>query len=194
MLSAIAAQVVRPVYLLKLEFVGSTLYLSSLNNDISWSAQTWLGNGSLIDLDGIQEISNARASGWRAMLNGSDNTIVSLALGNTNQSKKGYLYLGLLDSSEALIADPEQIAEGEFDSADIASSGSETSVVLNFENQILTGKKITELRYTHFSQRSIFPSDDGFQYVNLLEDWSGFWGKSGKTPRHARKRKTGGRN
>lgn len=191
MITAIAESVIRPVYLFKGEFEGSTLYLSSIQKNVSFDSQTWLGNGSIIDFGDIEESSDGRATGWQAILNGADQTLVSLALGNTNQTKLGTLYLGLLDSSEALIADPEQIASGFFDSAIIEETGERCTITLLYENELLLSRRIAELRYTHFSQQSIFPGDDGFEYTNLLEDWSGFWGKSGRTPRLRRKRKQG---
>lgn len=191
MLSAIAADVVRPCFLAELEFVGSTLYLSSVSRDVSHLSQNFLGNGLFIGLDGIQESLDVDAFGWSVTLQGADSALMSLVLGSVNQSKNGIIYLALLDSNEQSIASPEEIAHGYFDYAEIDDSGSESSIVLNYESELLGLSRIQEFRYTHFSQQALFPNDFGFQYAAQAEDWNGFWGKSGKAPKPQRKRKKG---
>ncbi len=190
MLTAISQQVIRSCLFVKLEFIGTTLYLSSLTTNINWDSQTWLGNGLLMGVDGIEEVLDLKAVGWTVRLEGSNATLVSLALGSTNQSKKGYFYFGILDSTETLVLDPELLQVGNFDTAVIEDSGDRSSIVLHYESELIQRSRSKELRYTDFSQQAIFPGDRGFQYAPQAEDWSGFWGKAAR-PRHRRKRKVG---
>lgn len=189
--SAIAAQVVRPVLFVSMEFLSvSTLFLNSSNQNIGWNTQTWLGNGLLYGVEGLQETEEISSFGWRVKLSGEDSSLISLILASGNQGQIGRVYLAALDSTEALIVDPELVAKGYFDYAQIEDTGKEASITVNYETDLQAMKRIQDFRYTHFSQQALFPGDKGFEYASAAEDWSGFWGKSHRVPRVRRKRHT----
>lgn len=190
MQTAVAGSVIRTCLLAKLEFTSTDVYLTSLARNVSWSSQTWLGNGWLRPFSAIGENVDLRASGCSIALGGLDATTISLILNSSKQGKKGYLYLGLLDSSYALISDPQLIFLGRFDSADIVDSGTDASVRLNYESELIRLQRINEYRYTDASQQALYPGDLGFQYSAQAADWSGFWGKAAR-PKFIRRRKTG---
>lgn len=188
MLSALQAQVVRPIYLTKIEFVGSDVYLSSTNNNVSWNAQTWLGNGQLkSSINGIHEQGDTEATGCKVVLEAFDSALMSLLLTATNRSKTASIYLGALDSSEAIIVDPQLVYSGYFDNVEFTENGEQSQATMSFENELIGLKRINEFRYTHESQQVYFPGDLCFEYAALVPDWSGFWGKAAR-PKRTKKR------
>lgn len=191
MISAAQATVVRPLFLVSIQYTASVLYLCSANKNYSWSAQTWLGNGQLYDIQGLEEVMEVQANGFSIELAGADSTLVSLSLGSLNQSYIGTVYLALLDGSDAIISDPEQIATGFLDYAEIAENGENSRIVFYYETDFLRVQRVQEFRYTHMSQQALFPGDFGFWWAHGAEDWSGFWGKSARRPLPIRKRKQG---
>lgn len=188
--SAIAAQVVRPILFVSMEFLSvSTLFLNSTSINVTWSSQIWLGNGLLYGVEGLQETEEISAFGWRVKLSGEDSSLISLILASGNQGQIGRVYIGALDSTETLIVDPELVAKGYFDYAQIEDTGKEASITVNYETDLQAMKRLQDFRYTHYSQQALFPGDKGFEYASAAEDWSGFWGKSHRAPRVARKRR-----
>lgn len=176
MQSAIQADNVKPVLFLEIEFVGSTLRLTSHSDDISFNSQTWLGNGWMNPFSSINETTDIRAENCQLKITGADAAALALAFNSTNQSKKCRIYLGCLDSSNALIADPAEIFNGNFDTAEITDDGQNADIILDYESDLIRLQKSDEFRYTDQSQQVLFPGDTGFRYVPSVSDWTGFWG------------------
>lgn len=188
MQTALAASVLRICLLVELETTGSTIYLTSLDRNISYSAQTWLGNSWLRPFSDISEVADLSSTGCQIRLGGLDSTAVSAILQTFTKSKTGTVQLGLLDSSYALISSPLIIFKGKFDHAELFEDGESASAILTYESTLLRQKESNEFRYTDQSQQSLFPGDKGFQYAAQAADWSGFWGRAAK-PQRIRKRK-----
>lgn len=188
MQNALFAQVVRPCLLAKIETTGSTIYLCTLDRSISFDGQTWLGNGWLRPFGGVDEGTDLSPQGCALMLGGIDATAISAILGTLTRSKLGTLYLGLLDSSHALISSPFIIFQGTFSHAEIVEDGDTANASLVYESQLVRSKEANQFRYTDQSQQALFPGDLGFQFASKVADWSGFWGKAGR-PRIIRRKK-----
>ncbi len=184
LLTALQALVVRPVYLVKMEFTGSDLYLSSTIKNISYDSQTWLGNGLLkSSFDGVHEVGDVQATGVKIKLEAYDAALMSLLLTGLTRSKTASIYIGALDSSHDLVLSPQLIYKGFFDSVAFGESGNASEAIVSYENELITLRNINEFRYTHESQQIYFPGDLCFQYTDLIADWSGFWGKAAKVKR-----------
>lgn len=193
LLSALQAQVVRPIYLTKIQFVGSDLYLSSTTENKSWNSQTWLGNGLLQNsISGIHEQGDSRATGCSITLCNYDSGLMSLLLNSLNRSKTASVYLGAMDSSEAIIVDPQLVYQGYFENVQLTENGMKSEAILFYENEIIGLRRINEFRYTHESQQVYFPGDKCFEYTALVPDWSGYWGKAERPKRITKKDKTKG--
>jgi hypothetical protein len=180
--------VVKPVWLVKLEFITNPnsassvnnityLYLSSRRIDVSWSGQLWLGNGWLRGFDGLNEAKDQTSTSLGIILGGYDPNLVSLVLSSTRQVLQCQVYFGLLDTSNNLIADPYLLYPGSFDSAEINEAAEDATITLRYENDLTKARKLNVFRFTHQSQQALFPGDLGFQYVSQAADWSGFWGQ-----------------
>ena len=117
-----------------------------------------------------------------------DSAIMSLRLGQTNQSKVGEVYLGGFNENDTLIPSPTLIFKGFFETCSFTETREGTVAEVSFENDLIKLNRQKELRYTDKSQQSLYPGDLGMQYVAAAEDWSGFWGTAPKVKR-IRKRK-----
>jgi len=167
---------VRPFYLFYAEFEGTTLRLCSCSRDLLWGGNYWLGNGWFRGPSSIRETGNIESTGIEVILSGVPATILSLILSYGRQNLPGILYLGLLDSSYAVIADPFILFEGGFDVGKIKKSSSENSVSLSYESHLSSLRRRREVRYTDQQQKLWYPGDKGFEFAAGLENWTGFWG------------------
>lgn len=191
-IDAMAADANRPFYLVAIELASTTLRLSTLNRDISWSSQTWLGNGQLRGFGAVREGRDIAADGIEVKIAGEPSTMISIALQSVRQNKPATLYLGYLDSSLAVIADPVVLFKGVVDTCKIVDQPDVATVSFGIESRLVNLQRASGLRFNHQSQQSIFPGDLGFQYVEFLQDYSWYWGKPGKNPRRKRRRRNRG--
>lgn len=191
MLTAMDEDVVRPIYLIQLEFDTDTLRLNTSARDVSWNSQTWLGNGILKDFPTIYDDDDLTIEGLTVRLAGVTESMVALVLGQTLNQKSGVLYFGLLDANFALIADPIQIFQGWLDVPKIVETFEDTVIELDYESELIDFDVPREHRYTHDNQKAFYPSDLGFEYVASLQDKSIVWGrpKSEKVKKGKKKKK-----
>lgn len=185
--SALAASVIRPVYLIDIETASSTLYLSTATHPITYNSNSYSYSGQLKTIPEITDTNELRATGCRIELDGASSALLATALTMT-QSKKATVRIGLLDANYALIADPITLFIGYFDFAEIGDDAESPTVIFNFESDLLKLGRAGTFRMTDAIQQNLFPGDKGFQYAPLLEDWAGYWGKATRTRVRNRRR------
>jgi hypothetical protein len=178
MQSAISQQTVRPVFLVSLEFGASTVvYLNDRTFDITWGGHTYLGNGWLRPLKTVEETSDVKAVGCEITLNGTIAELLSYALVDARISNRGRVWLGMLDSTNSLIADPYQIFAGKLDIPTIQVDETTITLTLAYESDLRGLERPNEFRFTDQSQKALYSDDKGFEYVVTVEKWDGYWGK-----------------
>jgi hypothetical protein len=178
MQTELAASSAVPVYLVQIGFSSLTLRLSSLNRDISWDSQTWLGNSWLMPIRPVQETAEVRAVGVEIQLVGISSSLLSLALQNAAQNQNAIIYLGMLNSSGAVITDPVTLFKGKVDTVELVDSVDLPSVSIRCESNLARLDRPQNFRYTNENQKAMFAGDLGFAFMQSLEDWTGWWGKS----------------
>jgi hypothetical protein len=188
MQTAIAQSTIRPIYFAELEFESQTIRLTSATRDITWDSETWLGNGWLKPLNAIDESAQLRATGCQVILSGLPSSLIAVVLGQSIISKKGTIWLGLLDSSMAIITDPYLIFKGYLDVPEIDDSHEDGTVALNYESDLISLDRPVEYRYSDQAHQALFAGDLGFQYTPQMEDWNGFWGKAERVKWKKRRR------
>lgn len=179
----------RPAIFFEATFISATIRLWTGIGDITWNSLTWLGNGWLGLPSGGDETEELQATGMQILLTGVPQAIISLVLQEIKQGAAGTLYLGFLDSSGAVIADPYPIFIGKADTATINEGIDSASISITYESKMIDFERSKEFRYTLESQRYFFPADTGFRYVSFLQDWTGFWGQQKNKPEKKKKRR-----
>jgi len=97
----------------------------------------------------------------------------------------------MLDTSGAVIADPYPVFNGLFDMAEISEDSETPQVTLKYESRLIELEKTKDFRYTTESQRLFNNTDKGFEYVDGLQDWQGFWGRAKKKLKKKKREKKG---
>ena len=162
--------------------VGDPIRLWTGQTNITFSGDIYQGNGWLHDVSPIKETTKTEAVGARVTLTGVPLELISLVLqNNLEQGASGKIWLGFLNSAEALIADPHLIFEGDFDYTTIQDSGTTAEISVHYESTQVALRRPKTHRYTDEGQQALFPNDRGFEYVAFLKDWSGFWGQQEAT-------------
>ena len=170
-------QVLRPALLVELWLQGQPLRLTSAQKDIIWSGNTYVSNGWLLPIEGIQESTEIGRYGFDLTLSGVNVALLSLILNNNNKGELGIINLALFDDNGALVGAPIVLYKGNIDSCQIDDKFENPSILIHLENEMSRFDTSQNYRFTAESHASYYSDDLGFQYVSKLENWSGFWGK-----------------
>jgi hypothetical protein len=176
-LDALSAQHVALVTFAKLEFPSGTLYLHNSIGTYTWGGEDWLGTGDLGEISQIEEGSDISPYKITLTLSGLDPTISGAALTEDYYLQPVTVYLGALDSSDDLIADPTVIWEGAMDQmiVSVAASGGD-SISLTAESELARFTNASNLKYTDVQLQSDFSGDLGFSLLADIEGAKLRWG------------------
>lgn len=179
-LTALAAaevvkQDVAPVVFCELEFDSGTLHLWSGLGTIDWDGDTYTGAGNVMDLTPVEETVEVRAAGVELTLSALPAATVALALLDARQGNKGRFWLGFLDSTGAIIADPYPVFVGLLDVPSMNEQGDTADLKISYENRLIGLLKANDRRYTPEDQHVDHPGDTGFDFVAGLQDASIVW-------------------
>jgi hypothetical protein len=168
--------------LAELEMISTTTRLTNFHRDISWNSQTWLANGWFQGINAANENGDINATGCQVDLAGVPSSTIALILSELNHSKRGTIYLGFLDGSNeasvSIIGTPLTLFKGFCDVPILTDNSERAAISISYESELIRMDKTKSLRMTAESQAARFPGDKGFDYAALIEDWTGFWGKS----------------
>lgn len=174
--NALQADAVNPIFLVAAYFDGGTTRLWSGLGDLSWNSQTWLGTGSLIQIDTLEEPQEIKANGTKVTLSGIPSANIALALDEPYQGRPLEIYLGAMDSSNTVIVDPVQMFSGFMDIMSITEGSETASITMTVENRLIDLERARISRYTSGDQNILYPADKGFDFVPDLQDKRIKWG------------------
>jgi hypothetical protein len=175
--SAMAAPLVRIVYFVELQFSSATVYLSTLNQPVTWGGNTWQGLGSLSTISQVSESDSLTTSPVNFSLNVAQAEWLALAVGavETYRGLPAIMYFCPLDTSFQLIDTPVKCWTGVMDMMSIDANGAEGTITLKCETSAFGLKRASSFRMNAAQQRSIYPTDSGFDYVNDLINNPAVW-------------------
>ena len=174
--SALQADAVKPIFLVAAYFDGGTTRLWSGLGDLSWDSQTWLGTGSLLSIGTLEEPHEIKANGTQVTLSGIPSTNIALALDEPYQGRALAVYLGAMDSSNAIVVDPVLMFSGFMDIMSISESSETATITMTVENRLIDLERARISRYTSGDQNIKYPADRGFDFVPDLQDKRIKWG------------------
>jgi hypothetical protein len=165
----------RPVYLVKLEYDSADVLVNSTNRSIIFDGDTYLGVGNFGQISAADEDSELRAQGIEAALSGVDGANISIALDEDYQGRDATIWLGFLDSSYEIIADPFIIFKGRMDTQKI-SVGAVAQIILSIENRFVDWDRPRVTRYNNEGQHATYTDDAGLEFVEQTTEKVIFWG------------------
>jgi len=174
------AKVVRPIYLVDLQFSSGSIYLWSGMGDLSYNSNTYLGVGDLLDIGAIKESTELVANGATVTLGGIKQSLLTLARDEPYQGRPLTIRLGAFDENTALISSPVILFAGFMDVMTIADAGETSVIKINAENKLITFQRKKVRRNTAEDQKIDHPNDKAFEFVSKIKEKEIFWGKSSK--------------
>jgi len=167
-----------PVLFLELETADGISRAWSGYGTMQWNGQSWIGLGHLAGVSPIEETGDVQAKGVALSLSGIPQTLISLALGSVRQGMPVRLWLGALDATGTVIADPYLTFQGRFDTAIVDEGAESATITIQAENRLIDLERPRERRYTPEDQAIDYPDDRGLDYVASIQDKALVWGRS----------------
>lgn len=176
--NAIAATNVSPFLLFEGVFSSGYVRTWTGYGDLSWNGKTWLGVGTLGGVSAVQETAEIQANGITVTLNGIPSEMVSLLLQEVQQGNSGKVYIGFLDASNQIIADPYLMFEGRLDIPSLQENGDSATISITYESRLIDLQKPRETRLTDQEQQRLYPGDKGCEFVPAMKEATINWGRA----------------
>ena len=173
--AALAADNVRWICFVKLEFDSGTHYYTNAPYNFTWDGQTWTGLGRLGSINPIHETDSLEANGLQLILSVVDSTIAALALSEHYQGRPGSVWLAPLSEGYGVLADPVLLFRGRMDAMPI-SLGKQANIGLTIESRLADWDRPRVRRYNNADQQAEYAGDRGFEFVEALVEKQILWG------------------
>jgi len=174
--TAAADEVVRPVALVRLDFVSGNVLANSSASTITYLAADYLGVGDLGSIDTIEEAGSVQPTGIKLTLSGIPPSYLSIALGDDYQGRDVKIYTGLLDEGHQLIAAPALVFQGRMDYMSIAMAETAT-IAITAENHLANWNRPRVRRFNDKDQQDKYPGDLGLEFVEQMVEAEIVWGR-----------------
>ena len=176
-LNALSAQHVALVTFAKLEFPSGTLYVHNSIGTYTWGGQDWLGTGDLGQISTIEEGADVSPYKITLSLSGLDPDISAAALTEDYYLQPVTVYLGVLDTSDDLIADPTIVWEGAMDQMELSvGARGGDAIVLTAESELARFDKASNLKYTDAQLQTDSAGSLGFEFMADIAGAKIRWG------------------
>ena len=166
----LATGIIDPVVLVEIGF-ATPIYLTNASFDItssiSGTSRTYLSNGHLRSITGVQETNQPTKNSLSISLSGVDQTYISVALSENIINDNIFIYRGYLDSNNSLISDPFLLFYGTIDEFKITDNTTTANLILTATSHWGNFGKVSGRTTTDNSQKRFFSSDKGMEFAAL---------------------------
>ena len=163
----LATNNIKPVHLITIGFatpVNLTDNAFDLTSSVSGSSVTYSSSSFLMSIPTFSEETDLTKSSLSITLSGADQTFISTCLNENVVNDSVTVFRGLLDSSEALIADPFLLYKGQIDTFSISETETESLVNLSVVSHWSDFNKVSGRKTNNSSQQRFFSTDVGFDF------------------------------
>jgi hypothetical protein len=173
------AKQVQPIIFVSAQFATGWIYVWSGIGTIAWNGHTWQGLGQLGKVTPMAETTQGQARGVTLELSGVPSALLGDVLNEVEPQYPAVIYLGYMDSGGNVIATPETRFAGRIDLCRINEGGDTSTIQINVESKLIDLNRARERHYTHQDQQITYPGDNGFMYVNGIQQLACIWGEPG---------------
>lgn len=202
-IDAISEDVVHPFFAVELKFDGDEVLRMWTGHGtlVLADGTEWVGTGNLLNISSIEETAEMAVKGATLSLSGVPSELLTLALSEPYQGRVCNIYFGtfstgslleetgnyilLQDGSRITLESGEkgfnQLFSGYMDQMNIDDGGDSSTIELKVENRLVDLERARVSRYTKFYQQSIYPDDEGLNFVEDLQTRKVPWGKKSES-------------
>ena len=167
-----------------------------------YEGDSYFGTGNLLDISAVEETVEMAARGATLTLSGVPSDVLSLALSEQYQGRQARIHFGLFqrgriedqsstdddqvfillqDGGKIMLERNEtsltEIFTGYMDQMNIEEGPESSRVELRIENKLIDLERPRVGRFTSEYQKSVYPDDKGFDFVESMQDLQLNWGR-----------------
>ena len=178
--NALATNAIRPVHLITIGFatpVNLTDCSFSLTSSVSGGSVTYNASDFILGFSEFSEQTDISKNSLTLQLSGADQTFISTVLNENVINDSVTIYRGLLDSSNALIADPFLLYKGTIESFTISEGDNLSALNLSIVSHWADFEKKNGRKTNNTSQQRFFSTDVGMDFSSqTVQDIK--WGRA----------------
>ncbi|MBC05726.1 hypothetical protein [Thalassospira sp.] len=146
---------------------------------LPWGGFDWLGGGEFIGISEVEETEDVQANGLVFTMSGIPTDLLLVTIASMRQGLPGELFVGALSDSGALIGEPYSVFTGGTDVPIVDDPGDTVTISVTVESDLVDIERPRIRRMTDEDQKSDYPDDKGFEFVNGLQEAEITWGQIG---------------
>lgn len=175
--AGLAAQAISLAVLCQLTFASGMRCVWSGVGDLVYSGKTYTGVGSLGSIGDISGGIDVQAQGTSITLSGIDPIYLGEAMTDIQVGAPAKILLALMSAAGAVLGVPYLLYGGTVDVPTVTMGPNTCSISLKIENRMLDLQRAQQQRYTAADQHLKYPTDTGFNWVEILNDQVLAWGR-----------------
>ena len=163
----LATNDIRPIHLITLGFstpVNITDNSFSITSSVSGSSITYTASDFILGISDFSEETELSKTSINLQLSGANTTFISTVLNENVINDNVDIYRGLLDSSNAVIADPFLLYKGKIDEFSIEETNQSSVVQLQIVSHWADFEKKNGRKTNNTSQQRFFANDVGMDF------------------------------
>jgi len=175
--NALDDEVIQPFFAIELLFDSAPIRLWTGTGEATIDGDTYIGTGDLLNISSVEETSEIAVRGATITLSGMSSEVISLALQSPYQGRVCNMYFGIVSGNT--YSSLTQIFSGYMDEMNIDEGPDFGSIELKVENKLIDLERARVARYTSQYQKSLYPNDLAFDFVESIQNQEIQWGSSG---------------
>jgi len=176
LVTEITAERLAPAIFAFLDFQGGAVRVWDGIGTMTWGGNNYTGLGYLGSISPIEETADVKANGVVMQVSGIPSSLIATVLGDSYNRRDVSIWVGALNATGALVADPDLAFSGRMNNVDF-DKGPDTATLRIFaESRLVDLRRSRERRYTHEHQQIDFPGDLGLKYMARAQSTPLTWG------------------
>ena len=165
-----------PFNLVEFHFDSGIQYRTNYMSDLTWNGNLYT-RGNISGIPVIDESYDLKIPSITIILSGVNQANVSTALLENSLDREVLIYLGLIDSSFAIIVDPVEIFKGKITGWNYKEIGDSADLSWEVSSHFADFERISGRRTNDEDQQLFFPGDKGLEF-SARSDSVIHWGRS----------------
>ena len=163
----LATNDIRPIHLITIGF-GTPINITDcsfpLTSSVSGSSVTYSSSSFIMGISNFTEETDVTKTSLTLSLSGADQTFISTVLNENVVNDSVDIFRGLLNSSNALVADPFLLYSGTIDSFTVSENKNSSNVNLQIVSHWADFDKTNGRKTNNTSQQRFFSADVGMDF------------------------------
>ncbi len=166
-LAQVNAEANEPAHLYEVYLDAGTVYATDSYRPIVWGGNSYAADGQALDFQGVHESTDPQISTATVTLSGVDETWLSNVLSHQYLNRRLVIYELFIDSTGALVADPNIIFDGSMDAPTISEDPTSNTCTVSLSAASVESA-LLQLPGRHTNdveQQMYYPGDTCFRWM-----------------------------